>query len=259
MANSKFEYVKEFEPDDRLPPSNWIVVRIDGCHFHQFSVDHAFEKPNDENALNLMNACAVSMLEQFPDIVFAYGVSDEYSFVLKETSQFYQRRASKILSLTVSYFTAVYVMKWKEFFPHKDLKRPPFFDGRVLCYPRAKIIRDYLSWRQVDCHINNQYNTCFWMLVKSGKTEREAQEMLKGMLSKDKNELLFQQFGANYDKLPAMFRKGSCVYRDKVEETVKFDLTGNPVKRIRKKVVLGHFDIIGPNFWREHPEILEED
>ena len=28
-------------------------------------------------------------------------------------------------------------------------------------------------------HINNQYNTCFWMLVKCGKTEEEAQEVLK--------------------------------------------------------------------------------
>lgn len=35
MANSKYEYVKKFEADDRLPPSNWIVVRIDGCHFHR--------------------------------------------------------------------------------------------------------------------------------------------------------------------------------------------------------------------------------
>lgn len=55
--------------------------------FHRFSADHEFEKPNDKNALNLMNSCAVSMLVQFPDIVFAYGVSDEYrydlSFILK--------------------------------------------------------------------------------------------------------------------------------------------------------------------------------
>lgn len=28
-------------------------------------------------------------------------------------------------------------------------------------------------------HINNQYNTCFWELVKSGKSEREAQNFLK--------------------------------------------------------------------------------
>ena len=28
-------------------------------------------------------------------------------------------------------------------------------------------------------HINNQYNTCFWELVKSGKSKREAQNFLK--------------------------------------------------------------------------------
>lgn len=259
MANSKYEYVKEFEDDVKLPLHNWIVVRIDGCHFHRFSADHTFDKPNDEDALNLMNSCAVATLQHFPDIVFAYGVSDEYSFIWKETTQFYQRRECKILSLCVSYFTSVYVMKWKEFFPHKELKEPPYFDGRVVCYPRAKIVRDYLAWRQVDCHINNQYNTCFWMLVKSGKTEREAQELLKGSQSKDKNELLFQQFEINYDKLPAMFRKGSCIFRDKVEETVKLDDDGNPVKRKRMKVTMGHFDIIGPKFWSEHPYILHEE
>ncbi|KAM0938784.1 putative tRNA(His) guanylyltransferase [Dioscorea sansibarensis] len=259
MANSKYEYVKKFEVDDKLPPHNWIVVRIDGCHFHRFSADHAFEKPNDERALNLMNICAVSMLEHFPDIVFAYGVSDEYSFILKETTQFYERRASKILSISVSYFTSVFVTKWNKFFPDIELKRPPYFDGRVICYPRAKIVRDYLAWRQVDCHINNQYNTCFWMLVKSGKAVKEAQELLKGTLSKDKNELLFQQFGVNYDRLPAIFRKGSCVYMDKMEETVKLDKGGKPVKRLRKKVSVAHVDIIGPIFWNEHPYILEEE
>lgn len=48
--------------------------------FVRFSKIHTFEKPNDERALRLMNACATSMLEKFPDIVFAYGVSDEYRY-----------------------------------------------------------------------------------------------------------------------------------------------------------------------------------
>ncbi|XP_058099565.1 tRNA(His) guanylyltransferase 1-like isoform X1 [Magnolia sinica] len=256
MANSKFEYVKSFEVEDRLMPSTWIVIRIDGCHFHRFSEVHEFDKPNDEQALNLMNSCAVSVVEEFPDIVFSYGVSDEYSFVMKKTTKFYQRRASKILSLTVSLFSSAYVMKWKEFFPQKELKYPPYFDGRVVCYPSTEILRDYLAWRQVDCHINNQYNTCFWMLVKSGKSKNEAQDILKGTLTQEKNELLFQQFNINYNMLPAIFRKGSCVFRAKVEEITKLTDDGDPVKRYRKKVIVDHCDIIGPSFWNEHPDIL---
>jgi hypothetical protein len=33
MANSKFEYVKNFEQDDTLLRNTWIVVRIDGRGF----------------------------------------------------------------------------------------------------------------------------------------------------------------------------------------------------------------------------------
>lgn len=44
----------------------------------RFSEVHEFEKPNDEVALNLMNSCAISVSEAFPDVVFSYGFCDEY-------------------------------------------------------------------------------------------------------------------------------------------------------------------------------------
>ena len=33
------------------------------------------------------------------------------------------------------------------------------FDGRAVCYPDTPTLRDYLTWRQVDTHINNQVYT----------------------------------------------------------------------------------------------------
>lgn len=39
-------------------------------------------KPNDEQALNLMNSCAVGVLKEFQDLVFAFGESDEYRYWL---------------------------------------------------------------------------------------------------------------------------------------------------------------------------------
>lgn len=50
--------------------------------FGRFSEVHEFEKPNDEQALNLMNSCAVAVLEQFKDVIFSYGVSDEYRYCI---------------------------------------------------------------------------------------------------------------------------------------------------------------------------------
>lgn len=32
-------------------------------------------------------------------------------------------------------------------------------------------------------HVNNQYETCLWMLIKHGKSENEAQEILKVLIA----------------------------------------------------------------------------
>lgn len=38
-------------------------------------------KPNDRRALDLMNAAAVEVMKELPDLCIAYGVSDEYRYV----------------------------------------------------------------------------------------------------------------------------------------------------------------------------------
>lgn len=94
------------------------------------------------------------------------------------------------------------------------------FDGRAVLYPNDQTIRDYLAWRQVDVHVNNQYNTCFWNLVKSGMSKQEAQQTLAGTLSDFKNELLFSRFGINYNSLPEMYKKGSVLIRRVADRSV---------------------------------------
>lgn len=79
----------------------------------------------------------------------------------------------------VSYFAACYVFYWTNFFPSTTLQYPPSFDARVVCYPSLKSIRDYLNWRQVDCHVNNVYNTSFWALVHSGMSPEDAEKKLR--------------------------------------------------------------------------------
>ena len=75
MAKSKYEYVKAFEADAVLLPHCWVVVRVDGLGFTNFSELHAFEKPNDGRALDLMDRCAVVSLPgqsvSIEDVIFA--------------------------------------------------------------------------------------------------------------------------------------------------------------------------------------------
>lgn len=168
MANSKFEYVRTFEQEDKLLQNTWIVVRIDGAHFHKFSDKHKFDKPNDLRAIQLMNKCAIRVMCEFKDILVAYGQSDEYSFILRKDTTLYNRRGSKIMTYINSLFSSSYVYYWREYFGDNKLLYPPSFDSRVVLYPTDQNLKDYLSWRQADCHINNLYNTTFWNLVLNG-------------------------------------------------------------------------------------------
>ncbi|ENI04108.1 hypothetical protein COCC4DRAFT_73194 [Bipolaris maydis ATCC 48331] len=216
MANSRYEYVRLFEQPDILLANTWIVVRIDGRGFSKFTTKYNFTKPNDKNGIDVMNAAAKAVMQEIPDLVMAFGNSDEYSFVFHKDCTLFERRASKLTTTIVSTFTSYYVYSWAKYFPQKPLTPPlPSFDGRAVCYPSNTNLRDYMSWRQVDCHINNLYNTTFWALVQQGGMgHREAEERLKGTVSSDKNEILFKEFGINYNNEPNCFRKGTVLYRD---------------------------------------------
>ncbi|KAI1459490.1 tRNA guanylyltransferase [Annulohypoxylon moriforme] len=277
MANSRFEYVKQFEQIDNLLPNTWVVVRIDGRGFTKLCAKYNFEKPNDRRALDLMNAAAKAVVSEIHDITIAYGVSDEYSFVFHKSCTLFERRSSKIVSTIVSTFTAYYIHLWATYFPDTPLSPPlPSFDGRAVCYPNVQNLRDYMSWRQVDCHINNLYNTTFWSLVQiGGINAKDAEKLLSGTLAADKNEILFSRFQINYNNEPEIFKKGSVVYRDyELVEPGSHDVAnavdqlGEPVKqsktqednnkkrRAKARVLVDHVDIIKDDFWERRPWLL---
>ncbi|KAF0320141.1 tRNA(His) guanylyltransferase [Colletotrichum sp. SAR11_59] len=277
MANSKFEYVKAFEQADTLLPNTWIVVRIDGRGFTKLCAKYQFEKPNDKRALDLMNAAARVVVTELPDITIAYGVSDEYSFVFHKSCTLFERRASKLVSTVVSTFTANYIYLWSQYFPDTPLSPPlPSFDGRAVCYPTVSNLRDYMSWRQVDCHINNLYNTTFWSLIQlGGYDNKTAEQMLAGTVSGDKNEILFSKFNINYNNEPEMYKKGSVIFRDyelvepgthnaseaadalaEPTQQSKSQAEKEKKKRNKARVVIEHLDIIKDDFWDRRPWLL---
>ena len=85
-------------------------------------------------------------------------------------------------------------------------------------------------------------------------TTNAAQERLKGTLSGDKNEILFSQFGINYNQEPAQFKKGTTIIRKKVEVPCE---SGESATKLRTKIVELDCDIIGDEFWNQNPHLLQ--
>ncbi|OJD26151.1 hypothetical protein ACJ73_02478, partial [Blastomyces percursus] len=199
----------------------------------------------------------------------------------------------KLVTTIVSTFTAHYLFNWSSFFPTTPLEPGflPSFDGRAVQYPSVQNLRDYMSWRQADCHINNLYNTTFWnMVLRGGMSNTEAEKALQGTVSGDKNEILFSRFGINYNNEPEMYRKGSVIFRNLTktfgeqyeiqlqtekraggepketeyqagEEGPPAEMTKSQMARLRKiqkkaTIVVTHLDIIKDDFWEQRPWIL---
>lgn len=239
MVNSRFEYVKSFEREEILLPATFIVVRIDGRGFTLFCNQLGLRKPIDDRLVGLMNKCALNVMENFAEIAIAFGESDEYSFIFKKSSSVFNRRRDKIITTMVSLFSSAFVFHWSEFFDF-PLPCPPAFDSRAVLYPDLSIVRDYLSWRQADTHINCLYNYTLCVLLSDGIAQDVATEMLRGTDSAQKNEILFQH-GVNYSFLPESHRKGSIILRRK------------------KKLIVTAEDLIGDAFWKANRSLFEDE
>ncbi|KKF97224.1 tRNA(His) guanylyltransferase [Ceratocystis platani] len=104
---------------------------------------------------------------------------------------------------------------------------------------------------------------------------KEAEKTLAGTLAADKNEILFSQFGINYNNEPAIFKKGSVVFRDyelvepgshdvaaevekAAEPTVesKTQTEKDRKKRAKARIAVEHMDIIKDDFWDRRPWLL---
>uniref|UniRef100_A0A673VQH3 Probable tRNA(His) guanylyltransferase n=1 Tax=Salmo trutta TaxID=8032 RepID=A0A673VQH3_SALTR len=200
--------------------------------------------------MGLMTRSTRSVMEDLDDIIISYGQSDEFSFVFK--------RISVVLFLCVaSQLSSSYPLLY-----------PPGFDGRVVLYPSNRNLRDFLSWRQADCiHSSAPCIPVFWRLVqKGGLTTTQAEDRLKRTLAADKNEILFSEFDINYNKEPVVHRNQMTRWKiwrcleETVTKSVKLPNEEEevPVTRTRRRVSAHHCDVIGDEFWEEHPNILKD-
>lgn len=213
MAGSKYAYVKNYELPDNLLPGTFMIMRIDGHGFHRFSTEHSFAKPNDERALRLMDCAAQSVMDEYKDIVLAFGESDEYSFLFRKDTKLYNRRQTKLLSLILSLFTSSYIFHWPKFFPDESLNYPPSFDARIVLYPSAKEVRDYFAWRQVDISSHQQplqYRVLGASPTRRGKHDPSTRSVEGNCISSEARTSIFP-FRHQLQRDSRAIPEGKCV------------------------------------------------
>jgi tRNA(His) 5'-end guanylyltransferase len=196
--------MKEFYEDAlriTLPRRTYVVVRVDGRAFHSFTRE--LERPYCRPLADALDQAALTLCQEMIGCRFAYGQSDEYSFLLTDFETVDARRwfdgnAQKIVSVAASVFTGAF----NRSFPSA---RVASFDARVMVIPQRTEVEKYFIWRQLDASANS--------LNMLASAHYGHAELLHKSTS-EKHELLHAK-GLNWAMEPADFKRGRVVHHGK--------------------------------------------
>ena len=193
-----------------LPRRTYTILRIDGKAFHTYT--RGMDKPWDAMVEESMDAGAVALCSEGCGCRFAYGQSDEYSFLLTDfelnTSQaWFDGNVQKICSVAASVFTAA-------FNETAEKDKTALFDCRVFTIPDAVEVENYFIWRQQDAVRNS---------IQSLAQANFSPKQLHGVNTGQLQDMLFLQKGINWNDLPTYRKRGRCVVKRQYrhEETMR--------------------------------------
>lgn len=197
-----------------LPQRTNMIVRIDGRAFHTYT--KKFDRPYDGFLRSAMVVAAMETMQEIGGVKFAYGQSDEFSFLATdydthESQMWFGGNKSKIETITASVFTAAF----NRFVWNTDAgMRNAYFDARAFIIPMAHEVINYFVWRQQDA-IRNSVSMLARHHFSPKKLHKVSTAEAKRMLSKE---------GVSWEKMPGPFRRGTALYKperamDEVEGT----------------------------------------
>lgn len=182
-----------------VPRRSYVVIRIDGRGFHTFTKN--LERPYSRQLAGALDSAALALCQEMIGGRFAYGQSDEYSFLLSDFEKenaplWFDGNVQKMVSVSASLFTA----HFNRAFAGDKIAA---FDSRVLVISQRAEVAKYFLWRQMDASANSLN-----MLASSHYPHAE----LAGKSNAEKHEMLFAK-GVNWAKQAADFKRGRVVRR----------------------------------------------
>jgi tRNA(His) 5'-end guanylyltransferase len=202
-----------------------VIIRLDGRSFSRFC--KRFEKPFDKKLHDMLNNVMVYLCSKIQGAKFAERHSDEISIVVTDydtlqTDAFFDYEVGKICSITAGLATSEFckqliieqaVNNFDED-PKAFLSMSedwPVFDSRCFNLPESEVV-NYVYWRNLDC-TRSSIN----MLGQSKFSHKEMQNKNCNQVQ----EMLFQQFGINWNDLPQCQKSGFICVKETSEKEIE--------------------------------------
>lgn len=211
--------VFETAQDVCVPLEMYMVARIDGRSFTRLTKEvHGGDAPFDVRFRDYMVETTAHLMQCGFRVVYGYTQSDEILL------RFHRKYGSVLAGEASGRFSVL-------------LGDAAAFDCRISQLPNVDRVVDYFRWRAEDVHRNALGAHCYWGLRRMGCTAGQATRWLSRMLAAGKDELLFTEFGINFNDLPAWQRRGCGLYWEWYDRGGRNPVTGESVVCRRRRLV----------------------
>jgi len=212
----KCEYYRSLT-DYKLMSNSYVLVMVDGHCFSKM-IKNKFDKPFDDEFINMMNETAKYLCEQVQGVKFAYTQSDEISLLITDfdtpvTDAYFSFRLCKMQSLIAALATAKFNQLYAIHNIGKEVsggsnkielkKTIPLctFDCKVWTVPNANDAYAWFLYRQTDCIKNSKAQTAQTYLPHKQLVGLTADDMIAKL--KDEQNIDWYEFvnGKKYGRL----------------------------------------------------------
>ena len=197
----RMKIYERIECDRILIPRLPIYARLDGRCFSNFT--RTMKRPYDEAMTRGMIETTRYLVEE-THAVIGYTQSDEISlawyFPEPKSEPLFGGKLHKLNSILAALATA----KFNHDMRHYIRDAFPVFDCRVFNLPTLDEAANAFLWRELDATKN---------AVSMAASAYFSPKQLHGKSGKEKQEMLFQQHGINFNDYPAFFKRGTFVRR----------------------------------------------
>jgi tRNA(His) 5'-end guanylyltransferase len=206
---NNYENVFAYTLPKRIP----VIIRVDGRAFHTFTRSR-FGKGYSEIFMEWMAHTAIHVQKELQGCSFAYGQSDEISFLLTDyktirTQPCFDYDLRKLISISASKASAVFSRKSDACVT---------FDSRAFSIPQDEVC-NYFIWRQQDATRN-----AIQMLGQNYFSHK----LLHKKSCDQIQELLYKKEGINFNDCPTIQKRGYCVINNILDEEIPiFSLNRN--------------------------------
>lgn len=191
--------------DSKLIPNLPVICRFDGRSFHKFC--KGLEKPFDHGLIEIFDQITLWLTKELKATV-SYCQSDEITLVWTgENEMEFDGRIQKLTSIYASMCSVKFNSLIEEYLPSK-IGKLAFFDSRIFNVPSLVEVTNCLIFRELDAVRNS--------IQALGQSKFSPKQLHKKNCDQIQ-EMLFQEYGTNWNNLSPRLKKGQIFKRGEVE------------------------------------------